>query len=342
MADSFSSGLSSGMNSMTRLESEKMRNEVSQERADTSNMRAQAYSQGLQSRLPMIQARANLINAQIKQMPEMLKIREQQLAMQGQGQALQLQNMQLQQEKLQQLISNQGQNQVNKGRNYQVQLDDGSVGNFQKPSQSNIAANQKVIAAWPQFVQSLGAIQKGAASYQTAHGKATKYLDSMSSYMTGTATPDQMKILSDAGITQNELTNISEISARLMQIAKTDGGFEHIMNMFQPVKGDTAESYANKLQQASDDMQTRVAEAQYENSDSRGVPLNDAGNADQDAFIQKVMTNHRNVIPMAGGTDSGKPSLGGVQDGALPAVVQFAKKHGISYSDAEKIMGLSQ
>lgn len=314
MEDDFASGLTGGFNAMERLQNNMARNALSQQRIDVSKAREQDYAKNALNRTNLEQQRINisnnrehayegmlgnraqLINQQIEmlkakmaEMPDQLQILKDRVANQSLADQIKLHAQNL---SAQRLLQNQ-QNMQNKySLPYVGKTTDGKDGVYQRPTSTQLNKLQTIQTSFPQIVPAMQQIQKGAQYYMTAPKKLNKYIDSISAYMAGNATDAQVKLLSDAGISKDALTQAAEIAANTFQFPKTNDGMKHAFDLFTPSKGQSPESFLNAQNQLLKNMEERYWQAVYQTT--KGMPMNDGSQIgtnsldDMQSFIKKM------------------------------------------------------
>lgn len=187
------------------------------------------------------------------------------------------------------------------GLPYKLPTSDGGEGTYKMPTNREQGQLEQVVNAWPQMQSLITQIQNGAKYFLDKPDKFKKYTAAVSAAWTGNVTPEQEKILEDAGISSNAIIQAAETQSRLMNVAKTNEVFQNTKSLFQPREGETQQSYSARLNAAMLDNARRFFQAQLQLQD---IPLDAAAQAEQNKKVdQQLLTD-----PMLSNLNGVKPS----------------------------------
>lgn len=290
----FGSGFSQGFNDFNRMfdQQGRLRNE---------NARTQSAIQMQKMRMAVMQE-------QLREMP-------QKLALQQQGMALQQQMMQIKLMQLKAQLDAKGNSTIpdelnpnlvgmspneknnaihTHGTPYQMYVpgtDKVAKFVFSKVQQNK---DQFTMAAAKPLADALKKIAPGAQKFMNAPGQFKQYKAAITNYLGGHATPKDTQFLKDSGVTSAELMQLTENVSKLQQLAKTDATFNATYNMVAPQKGDTAETYAARLQSLADDFGRRYWEATFRDENGMPATADDGSDAAFD-WLDQYVNDHMNA-----------------------------------------------
>ena len=176
------------------------------------------------------------------------------------------------------------------GAPYQMQTSGGDLGTYVFPTSSQRTSLQGVQNAMPQLASSMNEIARGAQYYANAPDKLKKYFASCAAYYTGKATPAQDKILTDAGVSLNGITQAGETAMRVMGLAKTNESLHQTLSLFMPKKGSGTNAYFEQQRSVFDDLKRRALQASY--TATMGQPQDLAASQDMNNYINQGMKNN--------------------------------------------------
>lgn len=148
----------------------------------------------------------------------------------------------------------------------------GKKGLYQKPTAATQSGLQKVIDAFNPLNTAMKQIQKGALYYINAPNELKRYDAALVAYLTGNPSEKDNKILSQAGISLNAIREAAETASRIMNIPRTNEGFRSLFGLFQPTRGESPQSYYQRLKSTQNNFKQRYYQAMFESG--VGIPVN--------------------------------------------------------------------